>query len=125
VTVDHRAAAPAPLWALIVMKALTDPVWFSILSFLPDFHRAWPPAGQARPPRRARLRHGRLRCAIKRPSPRPPTAAGLSAKAARKCSLLIYACLIVPVPLVRWLHNPWAAAALLGLALFTHQGFFT
>jgi len=29
------------------------------------------------------------------------------------------------VPLVLWLHNPWAAAALLGLALSAHQGFST
>ncbi len=52
-------------------------------------------------------------------------AAGLSSNAARKCSLLIYACLIVPVPLVLWLHNPWVAVALLGLVQFAHQGFST
>ena len=39
--------------------------------------------------------------------------------------MLLYALLILPVPLLLLVHSAWTAAALLGLALFAHQGFST
>ena len=39
--------------------------------------------------------------------------------------MLFYAVLILPVPLLVFIHNAWGGAALLGLALFAHQGFST
>jgi ACS family hexuronate transporter-like MFS transporter len=50
---------------------------------------------------------------------------GASVDKARKGSMLLYALLIVPVPLLLLTDSPWAAATLLGLALFAHQGFST
>ena len=44
---------------------------------------------------------------------------------ARKGSMLLYAVLILPVPLVLLTGNAWVAASLLGLGLFAHQGFST
>ena len=38
---------------------------------------------------------------------------------------LVYALLILPVPIVLSLHSPWTAALVLGLGLFAHQGFST
>jgi MFS transporter, ACS family, hexuronate transporter len=52
-------------------------------------------------------------------------ARGASADRARKGSMLLYAVLILPVPLLLLTSSPWTAAALLGLALFAHQGFST
>jgi ACS family hexuronate transporter-like MFS transporter len=52
-------------------------------------------------------------------------ARGWSVDRARKTTLLIYAVLILPVTLVMWTSNAWAAALLLGLGLFAHQGFST
>jgi ACS family hexuronate transporter-like MFS transporter len=45
--------------------------------------------------------------------------------AARKTSMLIYALLVVPVPTLVGVDSAWAAALILGLALFAHQGFST
>ena len=50
---------------------------------------------------------------------------GVSADRARKGSMLVYALLILPVPLLVFTHSVVGAAALLGLALFAHQGFST
>ncbi len=50
---------------------------------------------------------------------------GASADQARKGSMLVCALLILPTPLVIFTHSAWAGAALLGLALFAHQGFST
>ena len=50
---------------------------------------------------------------------------GWSVNAARKAALLVYALLIVPMPLVMYVAGPWQAALLLGLGLFAHQGFST
>jgi ACS family hexuronate transporter-like MFS transporter len=52
-------------------------------------------------------------------------AKGASVDQARKRSMLLYALLIVPVPLLLLTGSPWVAAGLLGLALFAHQGFST
>lgn len=114
-------------WALIAAKALTDQIWFFMLSFLPDFfHRAFGlPQGKLGLPVALVYAMAALGALSGGYLPARLLAAGLSANAARKRSLLVYACLIVPVPLVLWMHDPWKAAALLGLALFAHQGFST
>jgi ACS family hexuronate transporter-like MFS transporter len=52
-------------------------------------------------------------------------ARGWSLNRARKSTLLLYALLILPVPIVLSLHSPWTAALVLGLGLFAHQGFST
>jgi len=50
---------------------------------------------------------------------------GVDVNRARKGSMLLYALLILPVPLVLLTGDPWVAAGLLGLGLFAHQGFST
>ena len=52
-------------------------------------------------------------------------AAGWSINRARKTTMLLYALLVLPVPLVLSVQSPWSAALLLGLGLFAHQGFST
>ena len=114
-------------WALVAAKTFSDEVWWFLLFFTPDlFHR----------------RFGMSQGELGRPVALVYTLAALGSLSggllpswllrrgtdpdrARKASLLMYALLIVPVPVLVYLHNSWAAAALLGLALFAHQGFST
>jgi ACS family hexuronate transporter-like MFS transporter len=50
---------------------------------------------------------------------------GWTVNAARKTSMLIYAVIILPVPLLVHAESAWLAAMILGMALFAHQGFST
>ena len=52
-------------------------------------------------------------------------ARGWSINRARKTSMLIYACVILPLPLALLAPNPWIASIIIGIALFAHQGFST
>ena len=114
-------------WALVAAKTFSDEVWWFLLFFSPDlFHR----------------RFGMSQAALGTPVAFIYTMAalgafsggwlptwllksGMSADRARKGSMLVYALLILPVPLLVFTHSVVGAAALLGLALFAHQGFST
>ena len=114
-------------WALIAAKALSDQVWFFMLSFLPDFfHRAFGlPQGKIGLPVALVYTMAALGALSGGFLPGRLMAGGMDARRARMPSLLAYSCLIVPVPFVLWVHDSWGAALLLGLALFAHQGFST
>ena len=113
--------------AIALAKTLSDQVWFFMLLWLPDlFHRLFG------------LKQGTLglpvalvylmaACGALSGGWLPATlmARGWSVNAARKTAMLVYALLILPVPLVMVLQSPWSAALLLGLGLFAHQGFST
>ncbi len=114
-------------WALVVAKTFSDEVWWFLLFFAPDlFHR------------RFGLSQGTLGfpvafiylmaalgsfCGGWLPS--RLLKQGVAYDKARKGSMLLYALLIVPVPLLIFTRTAWAGAAFLGLALFAHQGFST
>lgn len=114
-------------WAVILAKALTDQVWWFLLFFLPDFFNKVFGMGQAALGGPVALVYvfaglGALSGGF---LPGRLLARGMSLNAARKRSLLLYALLILPVPLVLQVDSPWAAACVLGVALFAHQGFST
>jgi len=114
-------------WAIIGAKALTDCVWWFLLFWLPDFFArqfgmsqaslGWPIAIIYSMAAAGALSSGLV-------FPRL-LARGLSVNAARKSSMLFYALLILPIPLAIGAGSPLAAALLIGLALFAHQGFST
>jgi ACS family hexuronate transporter-like MFS transporter len=114
-------------WAVIGAKALTDCVWWFLLFWLPDlfarvFHMSqgslgWPIAVIYTMAALGALSSGSL-------FPRLIDL-GLSVNKARKGSMLFYALLILPIPLALQVSTPLAAALLIGLALFAHQGFST
>ncbi|HEX8486411.1 MFS transporter [Sphingomonas sp.] len=114
-------------WAIAIAKVLSDQVWFFMLAWLPDlFHRMFglqqgtvglPVALVYLMAAAGALTGGWL--------PTRLMAKGWSVNRARKTTLLIYACLVLPVPLVMAVDSAWAAALLLGLGLFAHQGFST
>ncbi len=113
--------------AIAVAKVLSDQVWFFMLFWLPDlFHRLFglkqgtlglPVALVYLMAACGALTGGWLPARLMR--------RGWSVNAARKGAMLVFALLILPVPLVPQLHSAWSAALLLGLALFAHQGFST
>ncbi len=115
--------------AIALAKVLSDQVWFFMLSWLPDlFHRLFGmKQGTVGLPvaivfvfvfaALGALSGGWL--------PTRLLARGWSVNRARKTTLLLYALLVLPVPLVLYLQSPWTAALVLGLGLFAHQGFST
>lgn len=113
--------------ALAGAKVLSDQVWFFMLSWLPDlFHRLFGlPQGTVGLPVALVFISAALGALTGGWLPSRLLARGWSIDRARKVTLLIYALLILPAPLVMLVSSPWTAALLLGLGLFAHQGFST
>lgn len=113
--------------AIAIAKVLSDQVWFFMLAWLPDlFHRMFGlPQGTVGLPvalAYAMAAGGALTGGW---LPTKLMERGWSVNRARKGTMLLYAILVLPVTLVLLVKNPWAAAVLLGLGLFAHQGFST
>jgi ACS family hexuronate transporter-like MFS transporter len=114
-------------WAFVGAKLLVDQVWWFILFWTPDFfHRVfgmsqaqlgWPIAIIYTMAAIGALSSGML-------FPRLLDK-GYAVDRARKLPMLVYALLILPVPLAISVGSPWTAALIIGLALFAHQGFMT
>lgn len=114
-------------WAIILAKALTDQVWWFFINFLPDFfYKAFAiPKGQIGLP--VALVYAMAACGAFGGGwlfSRLLARCG-SVNAARKRTMLAFACLVLPLPLAAGAGSPWAAALILGLGLFAHQGFST
>ncbi len=114
-------------WAVIVAKGFSDQVWWFLLFFMPDlFHRMF---GLGQGTLGLPIAMIYVAAALGSFSGGVLTtwllARGYGVDRARKTALLVYALLILPVPLVATAGDPWTAAALLGLGLFAHQGFST
>ncbi len=112
-------------WTLIVGKALTDQVWWFLLFFMPDlFHRVFGLSqGTLGLPVAFVYVLAALGAITGGYLPSRLIARGVSLNVARKSTMLLYALLILPVPLVLYAGDAWTAALLLGVALFAHQGF--
>ena len=114
-------------WAVIVAKCFSDNVWWFLLFFIPDLlHRSFGLPEHALAMRVSAayvlaalgsLYGGWLPSVLLR--------RGWSVNRSRKTSLLVFALLITIVPLALLFHTSWVAAAILGVALFAHQGFST
>ncbi|MFM5886214.1 MAG: MFS transporter [Novosphingobium sp.] len=114
-------------WAIAGAKALTDMFWWFFTFWLPDlFHKVFqlsqsqlvgPTALAFTLAAIGALCGGTL-------FPRL-LARGQSVNAARKTAMLLFALVIVPIPLALTAASPWTAAAIIGMALFAHQGFST
>src|SRR6185437_1987314 len=111
-------------WAFALGKALTDPIWWFFLFWLPDFFSK---------------RYGLDLKNIGLPLiivysassvgsvgggwlPTPFRRFGLSAAHARLGAMLVCACAVVPIFVVTRMQSEWAAVGLLSLATAAHQG---
>ena len=114
-------------WAIAGAKAITDMFWWFFTFWLPDlFHKVFnlsqselvgPTALAFTLAAIGALSSGAL-------FPRL-LASGRSVNKARKTSMLLFALVVLPIPLALTASNAWIAAAIIGMALFAHQGFST
>lgn len=114
-------------WALIAAKAFSDNVWWFLLFFTPDlFHSRF---GLSQGTLGLPVAFIYLMAALGSLGggwlPSRLIERGVGIDRARKGSMLFYALLILMTPLIIFTSSPWAGAAVLGLALFAHQGFST
>ena len=114
-------------WAVIGAKFFTDCVWWFVLFWMPDlFNRrfgmdqsnlGWPIAIIFTLAAIGSILSGALYPMLQ--------ARGVGMDRARKASMLIFALVVLAMPLALLSSSPWTAAVLIGLGLFAHQGFST
>ncbi|MGH6787183.1 MAG: MFS transporter [Novosphingobium sp.] len=122
-----EALADRKTWAIAGAKAITDMFWWFFTFWLPDlFHKVFnlsqseligPTALAFSLAAVGALSGGYLFPAL--------LARGRSVNAARKTAMLVFALVILPIPLALTAGSPWIAAGIIGMALFAHQGFST
>ena len=124
----YRAAlSDRKTWAIAGAKAITDMFWWFFTFWLPDlFHKVFdlsqseligPTALAFSLAALGALTAGKLFGVL--------LGRGRSVNAARKTGMLLYALIILPIPLALTVNSAWTAAAIIGMALFAHQGFST
>jgi len=112
-----------PAWALIVSKFMTDPVWWFFLFWLPDYfhstfnldlkHAGWPLVVVYTVVTIGSVGGGHLSSLFVKKGWQPYKA--------RKTTMLIAAICVVPIVMVQFVSNMWAAVALFSLAAAAHQ----
>lgn len=118
---DHKT------WAIAGAKAITDMFWWFFIFWLPDlFNKVFklsqselvgPTALAFTLAAVGALSAGKLFGVL--------LGTGRSVNSARKTGMLLYALVILPIPLALLVESAWTAAAIIGLGLFAHQGFST
>jgi ACS family hexuronate transporter-like MFS transporter len=111
-------------WGFAIGKALTDPIWWFFLFWLPDFfnkrygldlkHIGLPLIVVYTASSVGSIGGGWL--------PAPFRRLGFSAERARLAAMLVCACAVVPIFVVTKMESEWVAVALLSLAAAAHQG---
>ena len=114
-------------WAIAGAKAITDMFWWFFTFWLPDLFTKVFKLSQSEligPTALAftlaavgALFAGRLFGVL--------LGTGRTVNSARKTGMLLFACVILPIPLALTVESAWTAAAIIGLGLFAHQGFST
>ena len=114
-------------WAIVGAKLLSDLSWFFLLFWIPDFFNRVFGMTQATLGGPVALIYSMAALGALSSGLLFPRLVGLgwSVNRARKTSMLIYASIIVTMPLALLMHSPWSAALVIGAALFAHQGFST
>ncbi len=127
-TVGYRAAlSDRKTWAIAGAKAITDMFWWFFTFWLPDlFNKVFglsqseligPTALAFSLAALGALTAGKVFAVL--------LGRGRSVNGARKTGMLLYALIVLPIPLALMADNAWIAAAIIGMALFAHQGFST
>ena len=114
-------------WAVIGAKFFTDGVWWFVLFWMPDFFYRVYGMNQARLGQPiaivfALAATGALTAGYLYPR---LLRSGMDINRARKLLMLVFALIVLAMPLALLAPNPWIAALLIGLGLFAHQGFST
>lgn len=114
-------------WTVIGAKFWTDGVWWFVLFWMPDyFHRVFgmeqARLGQPIALVFALAATGALTAGWLYPR---LLREGLGIDRARKLAMLLFALVVLAMPLALLAQGPWVAALLIGMGLFAHQGFST
>lgn len=114
-------------WTVVGAKALTDCVWWFVLFWSTDFlvktfGLTQAEVGVPNAIIFVGAALGAFSCGFLFPA---LLKRGWTVNRARKTSMALYAILILPIPLALQAPGPIAAALIIGLALFAHQGFST
>lgn len=122
-----EAMSDRKTWAIAGAKAITDMFWWFFTFWLPDlFNKVFklsqsdlvgPTALAFAMAAVGALTAGKLFGVLLN--------RGHSVNSARKTGMLLYALVILPIPLALSVESAWTAAAIIGLGLFAHQGFAT
>ncbi|MGX7953512.1 MFS transporter [Tsuneonella sp. HG249] len=122
-----EALSDRKTWAIAGAKAMTDMFWWFFTFWLPDlFHKVFklsqselvgPTALAFAMAAVGALTAGKLFGIL--------LGRGRSVDSARKTGMLLYALVILPIPLALTVNSAWTAAVIIGLGLFAHQGFAT
>ena len=125
--IGREALTDRKTWAIAGAKAITDMFWWFFTFWLPDlFHKVFalsqeqligPTALAFTLAAFGALSGGSLFPAL--------LGRGMGVNAARKTAMLVFALIILPIPLALGAASPWTAAAIIGMGLFAHQGFST
>ena len=123
----REALSDRKTWAIAGAKAITDMFWWFFTFWLPDlFNKVFnlsqseligPTALAFTLAAVGALTAGKLFGVL--------LGTGRSVNSARKTGMLLYALVILPIPLALTVDSAWTAAAIIGLGLFAHQGFST
>lgn len=114
-------------WAIAGAKAITDMFWWFFTFWLPDLFVKVFGLSQKELAGPTALAFtlaaiGALSAGVLFPR---LLGRGLTVNRARKTALFIYGLIVLPIPLALTADSPWLAAAIIGMALFAHQGFST
>jgi MFS transporter, ACS family, hexuronate transporter len=114
-------------WVIAIAKFLTDSVWWFLLFWTPDLFSKVFKLSQAEIGYPTAIVYimaafGSLSSGFLFPK---LLERGFSINRARKTSMFLFACLILPITLALFVGSQWTAALIIGLALFAHQGFST
>jgi ACS family hexuronate transporter-like MFS transporter len=110
-------------WAFLVGKSLTDPIWWFYLYWLPGFlhDRYGLSILKAGIPLLVIYNVSAVGSIFGGWLPAKFLSMGWSVNKARKTSMFIYACGVLPIVLVSKTGSPWSAVALISLAAASHQ----
>lgn len=110
-------------WAIIVGKAMTDPVWWFYLYWLPGFlsRQYGLPIGRIGLPLVVIYNMSAIGSIYGGWLPGKFISMGWNVNRARKTAMLIYACAVLPVVFAGRIHNVWGVVALMSLATAAHQ----
>ncbi|MDE1150757.1 MAG: MFS transporter [Azospirillaceae bacterium] len=114
-------------WGVAGAKFLTDPVWWFMLLWMPDFfhQRFGLDMGHIGAPIATVYAMATVGALAGGAVPSWLLRRGVTPDLARRIPMAVCALLVLPLPLALTVDSPWPAVALVGLVLAAHQGFST
>jgi ACS family hexuronate transporter-like MFS transporter len=122
-----QALSDRRTWAIAGAKAITDMFWWFFTFWLPDLFTKEFKLSQSELVGPTALAFALAAVGALSGGSLFPwlLGRGCTVNAARKQAMLVFALIVLPIPLALTAGSPWVAAAIIGMGLFAHQGFST